>query len=538
MKRFPEKGHPMIAGRQGRLLALVAVAAFPALGVLSLPAAERPAAAGPVVKFAGIFAPVTGIAFSPDGKTIAYSDQVQVFLRNLSPGGKVSKASADEYTAAACCAMALSPDGKRLASVYLDLTTEELHSVRLWKVSATNELRDATTLPVSKEKRLCPYPCSLAYLVFSPDGRMLATRHPGDETIIWEVATGKERLRLPTHGLAVAFGPDGRTLIAVSRDGYVQHWDLATKKCVTPDGGTGRKDFVFVEIATASADGRTVALTDGYSVVLKDTRSGKTLRRFDGRDARKEMPSLSPDGKTLAVGGVLYDSATGEERTRFDDGLRAVFSPHGKSVAVVEPAGEDEESVSIWDTDKLSRAGGRKSRPDPLAGRLQIKLTSAKDTYELDLGGKTAEQFARLVDLQSGKPLPPAPAVDLSVTFRNNSDKTLTFQCRPRVDVYLAGDGAMNHPVSRELMEKAISGGKLPDALKTVTLAPRETYSVPVKSLEGFAGRCSYWLLPGAYTLRASCSVAVEDIRGRVRGFSFRQVATPPLLVNVTPGKK
>ena len=56
-----------------------------------------------------------------------------------------------------------------------------------------------------------------------------------DNTVrVWDLASGKERLRLDTHGLAVSFAPDGRALTSVSRTGLVQHWDLATGKAVTP----------------------------------------------------------------------------------------------------------------------------------------------------------------------------------------------------------------------------------------------------------------------------------------------------------------
>ena len=119
------------------------------------------------------------------------------------------------------------------------------------------------------------------YPTFSPDGKMLATRHPDDATIVWETVTGKERLRLDTQGLVVAFAPDGRTLTSVSRGGLVQHWDLATKKCADSKDNAKREDFLFVENAVASADGKTVALSDDHSVVLKGASTGKILRRFD-----------------------------------------------------------------------------------------------------------------------------------------------------------------------------------------------------------------------------------------------------------------
>lgn len=146
---------------------------------------------------------------------------------------------------------------------------------------------------------------SLHALCFSPDGRMLAGRLAGDRTAVWETGSGAARLSLDTHGPALAFAPDGRSLAAVSRSGLVQHWNLATRQ----RADTPREDFLFVCNAVASADGKTVALTDHHSVLLKVTQTGKTVRRFD--DVGAEYFALSADGRMLAVadqGVRLWDA--------------------------------------------------------------------------------------------------------------------------------------------------------------------------------------------------------------------------------------
>src|SRR5262249_7519669 len=178
------------------------------------------------------------------------------------------------------------------------------HALCLWNITADHQVSRAATL-LHAENQSNLYEESLHYLVFSPDGRMLATRLPGDKTVVWETASCKERLRLETHGLAVTFTPDGRTLTSVSRTGLVQHWDLSTRKGANAPEGARREGFLFVCNAVASGDGKTLALSDHHSVVLKETRTGKVLRRFDSLAA--ECLALSGDGKTLAVahGGVV-----------------------------------------------------------------------------------------------------------------------------------------------------------------------------------------------------------------------------------------
>lgn len=495
----------MISIRHARMSAATLIAV---LGALSVAAHERPVEKDPIFK---VKQWVDSVAFAPDGKTLA----CDLVLREVAAGKEVARGKVGEDVPA-CMHAAFSPDGRQMASVHFDDNRiDARHAICVWSVRANNELHPQKTLYLTKEHHP-PYTESLYYSTFSPDGEMLATRHPGDTTIVWETATGNERLRLDTQGLAVAFAPDGRTLISVSRDGLVQHWDLATKARVHPKVAASRQDFLFVERAIASADGKILALTDRHTVVLKDACSGKTLRRFDNRGG--ECLALSADGRVLAVsreGGVfLYETKTGKEMARVRRAKRTVgalaLSPDAKNLAVAsDNTLASDQLVSLWEVGKLPDAHKGEVKRDSRSAPLEAKLTSRKDAYTLALGGKTPEEFGRLI---KGGSLPPSPSVDLVLTLRNISDKKVAFdkvdiKCEEEFGLHLIGAGAMNHPVTPYQTGYIRPLDGQVEKPKPTILAPGETYSVPITSLDFGHDQQCYWLLPGEYLLHGNCWV-------------------------------
>jgi hypothetical protein len=439
------------------------------------------------------------LAFSPDGKTLACG----LVLRELATGKVLAKGELDEKFPP-CTHVAFSPDGNRLASVHLvGGLSETSHAVCLWDISRRGEMKASTLF--LRDIHAPGYERSVHYLAFSPDGRMLVTRSLDGGAVVWETASGKERRRLDVQGLAVAFGAAGRTLISVSRDGLVRHWNLFTGKGADSADAKGRDGFLFVLDAVASADGKTLALTDGYTVLLKDARTGKTLRRFGDLNPVGPM-ALSADGKMLGIetsdGIIVFDTRTGKEsrwmerRARWEGPF--AISPDARFIA----AGLD-ESVTVWEMAHLrSREKGKGRRA---VMPLEATVSSRKAAYTLDLGGKTPEEFARTVRAST---LPPSPKIDLVVTLRNTSDKNLIVDPDGHFDAYLIGDGAMNHP-DLPRQTGVVRGEEIIEPEKIV-LAPGGSYSLPLTTLSYRYGRQSYWLQPGEYTLYVSYCTGVN----------------------------
>src|SRR5262249_43691940 len=108
--------------------------------------------------------------------------------------------------------LAFSPDGRTLAANF------DQNTIRLWDVAA-GQVRLTLTGHTEKINRLA----------FSPDGRMLATASDDRTVRLWDVASGLERRKLEGHGGAVysvAFSPDGKFLASGSADTTVLIWDV------------------------------------------------------------------------------------------------------------------------------------------------------------------------------------------------------------------------------------------------------------------------------------------------------------------------
>ena len=100
-----------------------------------------------------------------------------------------------------------SPDGKTLASGSWDRT------VRLWDTE-TGELRQTLT--------------GVYRVVFSPDGTTVASWSG-----VWDAKTGEKKQALTGYTVSVysvAFSPDGKTLASGSGDGTVRLWDVKTRE--------------------------------------------------------------------------------------------------------------------------------------------------------------------------------------------------------------------------------------------------------------------------------------------------------------------
>ncbi|GGO66922.1 nSTAND1 domain-containing NTPase [Nonomuraea cavernae] len=284
---------------------------------------------------------VWGLAFSPDGRTLAGGDRdggLRLWdATALRPGGAPLTGHAGPVKA-----LSFGPDGARLATAGQDGSVRFWHTATHGQAGAPVPGRTGTTWNVA----------------FSPDGRILAGAEGDRGPRLWDVATGRPAaVSLTGHTgsvEAVAFSPDGRTLAGGGRDKSVRLWDVATgrPRGAPLTGATGTLwDLAF------SPDGTTLAgAYDNGVVCLWDVATGRPLGPpLAGPVDAVTAIAFSPDGGTLAGGIVdgdiqLWDVATrrasgapltGHTGTVWD----LTFSPDGATLA----SGGGDGHLRLWD---------------------------------------------------------------------------------------------------------------------------------------------------------------------------------------------
>ncbi len=290
---------------------------------------------------------------SLDEKRLAGVGRDAILMVDAVTGGVLREFEGHQGNPAQIMGVALSPDGKLLATACF-----QDPRVLLWNI-ATGKI--AHSLP----DHLRPGAVS-----FSSDGRFVATGDQQGCIRVWDVASGRSlhELNAPAgavHGLA--FAPDGSILAAAvdrasridggelpprgqqALDHTVLLWHLPTSTHRALSGPMAKAESVVF-----SPDGKTLATGGSGGLYFIDLASSKVIQRPGGHVGWIRSLAVSPDGLTLASAGDdhlvhLWDARTGKP-TGLLGGPQAllnglVFTPDGKELLSCALDGR----VRVWD---------------------------------------------------------------------------------------------------------------------------------------------------------------------------------------------
>ena len=292
---------------------------------------------------------VNTVAFSPNGKTVASASRGLIYLWNTKGNllrlwyartGEHVEYSVDHIDYVRT--VMFSPDGRFLASGGYD------SRLRLWEANTGNHI---ATLRGGGPA-----------VAFSPDGELIANEYGGDGIIgtigLWDAHTSELRHVLSKHHsplTCMAFSPDGKTLVSASRDSEIVLWDIPTlqrRLSITTQHTEAVSSVAF------SPDGETLA-SGSYEQMLRlwDPHTGepKATLQYPGYVT---SVVFSFDSKILAVGWggwqnnriQLLDAESLQPRETLaghtEDITDLAFSPDGRILASASCDG----TILLWRT--------------------------------------------------------------------------------------------------------------------------------------------------------------------------------------------
>ena len=260
---------------------------------------------------------------------------------------------------------------------------------------------------------------------------------------LWDAATGQpigQPMRHEARSGAVAFSPDGKTVLTGCTDRTARLWDAATGQPVGSPSRMGARSSAVAYQPRRQDHPHRERGQDGATLGRRHRSAHRSALRASG--ALSDAVAFSPDGKSILTGSGTDGAALGRRHrpahrlspSSIERHVRAVaFSPDGKTVLT----GAATARRSSWD------AATGKPVGEPIRHRVRVRAVAFSPDGRTVLTG-SEDKTARLWDAVTNQPIGP-PLVHqgpvVAVAFSPDGKSFLTASSDSTVRLWDADPG-------------------------------------------------------------------------------------------------
>lgn len=305
---------------------------------------------------------VFGVAFSPDGKTLATAGfDGFVKLWDFPAGkehGSLKAYSTDDKKPV--YSVVFSPDGNLIATAGADSI------IRVWDKSGKqkHELKGHTNV--------------VDALAFSPDNKTLASGAGDKDVRLWDAVAGKEIKKLGSHKesvYAVAFSPNGELLASTGNDGFIKIWEVK-----------GQKEIKQLEVPVE----KPMIVETKKEEKKEEKKDDKKDKKEEKKDAKKKEEKKKEEPKEIrdGINAVAFSADNNQVFSAgYDRYLRIWNVADGKETKKLGPTPDYLMGVALSRDGKFVAASG-------YGGSLHVwEIASGKEIFNYQLKSEQSKKM-------------------------------------------------------------------------------------------------------------------------------------------------